>query len=275
MHDFFISYNQADKSWAEWIAWILEEAGYSVVIQAWNFRPGGNFILEMQKAARGTHKTIAVLSENYLDAEYTHPEWAAAFVRDPQGQQRTLIPMRVQKCTPPGLLGPINYVDLVGLSEQDARIAILGAFSGRAKPSQAPPFPGASGEATSRVPQRIAPEHVHYPGISAENNITDSIMETGAGRTGLTVPMQSRLTQPFGASLSATERLVLVQKLNALAPQQLNMLIFALDPPPGLIPPMPAAQGDRTFALLSWAEGSGGCGLLHVQQILDTILNPQ
>ena len=43
MKDFFISYNTADRDWAEWIAWTLEEAGHSVVIQAWDFRPGENF----------------------------------------------------------------------------------------------------------------------------------------------------------------------------------------------------------------------------------------
>ena len=32
--DFFISYTTADKAWAEWIAWHLEEAGYSTVVQA-------------------------------------------------------------------------------------------------------------------------------------------------------------------------------------------------------------------------------------------------
>ena len=110
------------------------------MIQASDFRPGGNFVLEMQQAATDTHKTIAVLSDNYLNAEYTHPEWAAAFARDPHGQQRTLIPMRVWGCTPRGLLGPIQYVALVALSEQDARVAILGTFSGRAKPLQAPAF---------------------------------------------------------------------------------------------------------------------------------------
>jgi hypothetical protein len=76
--DFFISYSKADKDWAEWIAWTLEEAGYSVVIQAWDFRPGGNFVLEMHKAAAETEKTVPVLSEDYLKAEFTHPEWAAA-----------------------------------------------------------------------------------------------------------------------------------------------------------------------------------------------------
>jgi TIR domain len=30
---FFISYNSADRRWAEWIAWQLEEEGYLTVIQ--------------------------------------------------------------------------------------------------------------------------------------------------------------------------------------------------------------------------------------------------
>ena len=44
MPDFFISYTQEDRSWAEWIGWVLEEEGYAVTLQAWDFRPGGNFV---------------------------------------------------------------------------------------------------------------------------------------------------------------------------------------------------------------------------------------
>jgi hypothetical protein len=62
----FISYNGADRAWAEWIAWALEEDGYKAVIQAWDFRPGSNFIIEMDRAAAGTDKTVLVLSDNYL-----------------------------------------------------------------------------------------------------------------------------------------------------------------------------------------------------------------
>jgi hypothetical protein len=43
VRDFFISYNQKDKQWAEWVAWILEEAGYSVAILScfsWNWKVG-------------------------------------------------------------------------------------------------------------------------------------------------------------------------------------------------------------------------------------------
>ena len=40
--DFFISDNRAAKTWAEWIAWHWEEAGYTTGVQAGNFRPGSN-----------------------------------------------------------------------------------------------------------------------------------------------------------------------------------------------------------------------------------------
>jgi hypothetical protein len=33
MKDFFLSYNKADKNWADWIAWTLEARGYSTIIQ--------------------------------------------------------------------------------------------------------------------------------------------------------------------------------------------------------------------------------------------------
>ena len=42
--DFFISYTQADRAWAEWMAWVLEEDGHKVLIQAWDFVPGSNWI---------------------------------------------------------------------------------------------------------------------------------------------------------------------------------------------------------------------------------------
>jgi hypothetical protein len=35
--DFFISYTSADREWAEWVAWTLEDAGYTVLVQAWEW----------------------------------------------------------------------------------------------------------------------------------------------------------------------------------------------------------------------------------------------
>ena len=60
--DFFISYSTVDLSWAQWIAVQLERANHTTVLQAWDFRPGTNFVHEMQAAATTAERTIAVLS---------------------------------------------------------------------------------------------------------------------------------------------------------------------------------------------------------------------
>ena len=57
--DFFVSYTSADRPWAEWIAWVLEAADYTVLVQAWDFGAGANFVLEMHRAARISNRTVA------------------------------------------------------------------------------------------------------------------------------------------------------------------------------------------------------------------------
>ncbi|MBD2288905.1 tetratricopeptide repeat protein [Microcystis wesenbergii FACHB-1317] len=198
---FFVSYNGRDKQWAEWIAWILEEAGYSVIIQAWDFRPGSNFVLEMQNATVQAEKTLAVLSNNYLNALYTHPELAAAFAQDPKGQKRTLIPIRVSECEIKGLWQQIVYADVVNLSEAEAKDVVLAALQERAKPTQAPGFPGVS------LPpaERITPQRVDYPGAELPNNLNRA--RTGAvnfvGREDAMTQLHHQLQQQERIAITA------------------------------------------------------------------------
>ncbi len=167
MKDFFISYNRHDKQWAEWIAWTLEEAGYTVVVEVWDFKPGGNFVLYMQAALTQSQTTIAVLSEHFLSAVYVYPEWATAFAQDPQGTQRKLIPVKVDECAPPGLLASIVYVDLVDCEVGAAQQRLLtGVSEGRLKPTSSPPYPG-------KASKRSVPNPVPFPGV-----ITHSLTDT-------------------------------------------------------------------------------------------------
>ncbi|MCB0212634.1 MAG: toll/interleukin-1 receptor domain-containing protein [Anaerolineae bacterium] len=141
--DFFISYNRHDRQWAEWIAWQMEAAGYTTVIQAWDFRPGGNFVADMQRATTEAERTLAVLSPDYLASSFTQPEWNAAFAQDPTGEQGLLLPVRVRECELKGLLPQIVYIDLVGQDQETAKIELLnGIKRGRAKPMIEPHFPG-------------------------------------------------------------------------------------------------------------------------------------
>jgi hypothetical protein len=117
--DFFVSYTGADQAWAEWIADQLEAAGYATVLQAWDFRPGENFILRMNQALAEAERVLAVLSPRYFTSSYAADEWTAALVRA-AGEADRLLTVRIEPCALPPLFANRIYIDLAGLDEQAA-----------------------------------------------------------------------------------------------------------------------------------------------------------
>jgi len=151
--DFFISYTHVDQQWAEWITWQLEEAGYTTILQAWDFHAGDNFVRNMDRATKQAERTIAVVSPDYFASNFTHSEWGAAFRRDPKGEQGLLVPVRVRPCDVEGLLGPIVYIDLVDQNEQVAQVTLLAKVKReRYKPTKAPAFPPAAAHTRPTFP---------------------------------------------------------------------------------------------------------------------------
>ncbi|MBV8552172.1 MAG: tetratricopeptide repeat protein [Acidobacteriaceae bacterium] len=146
--DFFISYTSADRGWAEWIAWQLDAAGYKVVLQAWDFAAGTNFISQM-KAAAEAKRTIAVYSPAYFKSKFSEAEWSAAFAKG------ALVPVRVQPCDIPDFLRPVVYTDLVEMPEAAARERLLRAVRQTpARPVTAPPYPPGQAKA-KRFPGQL------------------------------------------------------------------------------------------------------------------------
>jgi tetratricopeptide (TPR) repeat protein len=155
--EFFVSYAGADQAWAEWIADQLEDAGYATVLQVWDFRPGSDFLHQMQQATSTAQHTVAVLSPAYFGSKFGEAEWRAAFAKDPTGELGLLLPVRVRDCQPPGLLAGRVYIDLVGLNESAAAVRLrAGIQQGRARPPGKRPFPGQAMPAgRSRYPGRL------------------------------------------------------------------------------------------------------------------------
>jgi hypothetical protein len=141
--DVFVSYTGADQAWAEWIADQLEDAGHTTLLQAWDFRPGSDFVHQMQQATTSAQRTVAVLSPAYFGSKFGEAEWQAAFAKDPTGELGLLVPVRVQDFQPPGLLASRVYIDLVGLDEAAAATRLWAGLSkGRTRPPGRRPFPG-------------------------------------------------------------------------------------------------------------------------------------
>lgn len=62
MSNYFVSYNQADEAWAAWLGARIEALNHRVVLRAWDFHAGDNFVAGMQRALQECDKMVMVLS---------------------------------------------------------------------------------------------------------------------------------------------------------------------------------------------------------------------
>lgn len=158
--DFFISYTAADRRWAEWIAVTLENHGYSTFVQAFDIRPGSDFVHQIQLASGAAERTVAVLSPAYLASSFGEAEWRAAFAKDPTGERRLLVPVLVEPCNPSGMLGTRVYVDLTGADEECARAELLAAVDPDWRRPTSVPYPRSRGTAADSAEAASTP----FPG---------------------------------------------------------------------------------------------------------------
>ena len=144
--DFFVSHAGADGAWAEWVAWQLTDAGYTVELDVWDWAAGRNFITAMSTALERCDRVVALFSTAYFDkSRYTTEEWSASLVHVPGTDQDRLVPVRIEEVPAgqvPAMLRTLLCQDLFGLAEDAARRALLEAIHGPSRPVQAPLYPG-------------------------------------------------------------------------------------------------------------------------------------
>ncbi len=162
--DFFVSHAGADRAWAEWAAWQLTDAGYTVELDVWDWAAGQNFITAISNALGRCDRVVALFSAAYFDRDrYTTEEWSASVLHVLGVEQARLVPVRVEdvpSADMPALLRPLLYRDVFGLAEGRARQVLLEAVAGPRRPGHKTPFPppGTSrglskpGESAPRLP---------------------------------------------------------------------------------------------------------------------------
>jgi TIR domain len=230
--DFFISFNQSDRAWATWIAWVLEEAGYSVWFQDWDFR--GNFVEHMNKSHQQANRTLAVLSDRYFGSDFTLAEWSARFAQDPAARDDRLVPVKIATLSGEGILAPIVYADLTGCQEDEAHHRLLGRVKKavdagyRDKPMSRPGFPGGPPREvtskplfpTARTDRNVAPNDGGFPmpgdrSINVGGDAIGNVMNTGDNNwiTATVDPSLTKTAQPPAHSVDINQELEHIRSL--------------------------------------------------------------
>ncbi|HEY6797192.1 MAG TPA: FxSxx-COOH system tetratricopeptide repeat protein [Kineosporiaceae bacterium] len=128
--DFFVSHDTRDQAWAEWLAWQLIEAGYSVELDVWDWAPGQDYLTRMQQALDRADRLVAVWSEAYFRSTAgTAVLWASSF--HPARDVERILPVLVEPVAVPNLYAALAPVDLVGLDEATAAGRLRDRLGGR------------------------------------------------------------------------------------------------------------------------------------------------
>jgi hypothetical protein len=205
--DFFVSHAGADRAWAEWVAWQLEQAGYTVELDVWDWAAGQNFITAMSDALDRCDRVLALFSAAYFERErYTTEEWSAAALHVPGAADNRLVPVRVEDVPPgrvPGVLRPLVFKDLFGVEEGQARQTLLEAVKGPQRPDHQPAFPGRGPPAGAAT--RPGGQGPRLPGSVPRVWNVPARNPGFTGRDGLLVSVRQRLLAGDRAVVQALE----------------------------------------------------------------------
>src|SRR3954454_12877337 len=124
--------------WAEWLAWQLQQAGYTVELDVWDWAPGEDFVARMQAALQSADRLLAVCSEAYFASAFGGAELRAAFAGSAAAGR--IVPVLIEPITLPPLYAPLISLDLTGLDEAAAAARLLERLAG-GRPTGPPPFP--------------------------------------------------------------------------------------------------------------------------------------
>ena len=133
--DFFVSYTTADRAWAEWIAWELEDSGFRVLLQAWDFISGSSWVHMMDTGVRLAERTVVVLSDSYLNSAFGAAEWQAAWRADPTERPGSSYQFESPIVSRLAFWQAWSSIDLFDATESEARMRLRAAAT-TAEPSQ-------------------------------------------------------------------------------------------------------------------------------------------
>ena len=101
VYDVFVSYSHLDGQWVEeTLLPRLQRADIHYCRDAEHFQGGGSSVANMERGIQQSERTLAVLTPEWVDSEWSQLEALMTIAHDPIGRRRRLVPLLLRKCQP-------------------------------------------------------------------------------------------------------------------------------------------------------------------------------
>ena len=115
-YDAFISYNKADKDFAEKLANRIEKESINgqpikVFFGEWDIEPGEDILLKIEAAEPSSHFIIPIMSPDWLKSDWTTLERVIPVYDDPAGLKARIIPVMRRNCEPPPSMRILRWLN--------------------------------------------------------------------------------------------------------------------------------------------------------------------
>jgi hypothetical protein len=178
----FISHAGVDTGWAEWAAWHLDQAGYDVELDAWDWPAGDSFVHRMNEAMDRAAVVVALWSPAYFEAtRFTGDEWMSLVAGRGLGRagEKRLVPIWVADpaiVAVPATLRHLIAVRVDGPDDAAMERALISAVTGPQRPTVPPARPkGTAPPQRPRLPNSL-PRTWNVPAKSVEFSGRDGLL---------------------------------------------------------------------------------------------------
>lgn len=117
-YDVFISYSHRDQVWVtSELLPRLKQVGLQVCIDGVHFEAGGASQINMAEKVQQSRRLIAVLTQAWVQSDWSQYEALIAAQDDPIGTNRRLIFLKREPCEVPAHFRPLTFVDFQSIDE--------------------------------------------------------------------------------------------------------------------------------------------------------------
>lgn len=180
--DLIVSYAGPDRPGEQWMAGLLEDDGFTVELDDWDWAAVESAVHRMDRALQHAERVLAVWSPRYVDPASSPGEEVSAALYLNHDRPGRPVPVLIEGFPVPPQYRPLIHISVADRAEYEATRQLLDRLRGRTGRGHAHPFPGGLQPAVGRrFPRRFRSVPARNPNVTGRDRMLEQLHTELAG----------------------------------------------------------------------------------------------